>query len=247
MGTGGVATAPPREDPVTRPGGPGYTPAVRVDTKVSTVSDDTQYPQRKRPAHTPVVDAFGRSTVVFVTVCTKNKAHVLNCDFMHDLVRAAWQEADRWLVGRYMIMPDHVHFFSAPAMWPITSVKEWAEYWKGLVSRAVKGHGPLAGTGGPGSTPVASQARAMGTDGVAAVPPGGGSVTRTGGPGSTPAVPDMPDPLWQRDCWDTQLRRGENYHAKWEYVRRNPVRAGLCRRPEDWPYQGELNVLEWRD
>jgi hypothetical protein len=27
----------------------------------------------------------------------------------------------------------------------------------------------------------------------------------------------------------------------------NPVRAGLVSRPEEWPYQGELNVLEWRE
>ena len=52
-------------------------------------------------------------------------------------------------------------------------------------------------------------------------------------------------PIWQQDCWDTQLRRGENYGAKWEYVRNNAVRHRLARRAEDWPWQGELNVLEW--
>ena len=52
-------------------------------------------------------------------------------------------------------------------------------------------------------------------------------------------------PVWQRHFWDTQLRRGENYDEKWEYVVQNPVRAGLVSRAEDWPYQGELNVLRW--
>ena len=33
--------------------------------------------------------------------------------------------------------------------------------------------------------------------------------------------------------------------GKWEYVVRNPVRAGLVNRREDWPFQGELNVLRW--
>jgi putative transposase len=32
---------------------------------------------------------------------------------------------------------------------------------------------------------------------------------------------------WQSHHWDTRLRRGENYSEKWEYVRQNPVRAGL--------------------
>ncbi len=54
-------------------------------------------------------------------------------------------------------------------------------------------------------------------------------------------------PIWQVDCWDTQLRRGENYSAKWEYVRNNPVRHGLVACAEDWPYQGELNILDWHD
>lgn len=52
-------------------------------------------------------------------------------------------------------------------------------------------------------------------------------------------------PIWQVDFWDTQLRRGESYESKWEYVRQNPVRHGLCRHPDEWPYQGELNVLAW--
>ena len=52
-------------------------------------------------------------------------------------------------------------------------------------------------------------------------------------------------PLWQRDCWDRQLRQGDSYSEKWEYVRNNPVRAGLVARADDWPHQGELNVLRW--
>jgi putative transposase len=52
-------------------------------------------------------------------------------------------------------------------------------------------------------------------------------------------------PVWQRQFWDTQLRREESYAEKWEYVAQNPVRAGLVTKSEDWPYQGELNVLRW--
>lgn len=51
--------------------------------------------------------------------------------------------------------------------------------------------------------------------------------------------------LWQKNFWDTQLRCGDDYAGKWEYIRHNPVRAGLCERPEAWPYQGELNGLRW--
>ncbi len=52
-------------------------------------------------------------------------------------------------------------------------------------------------------------------------------------------------PIWQRHFWDTQLRRGENYSEKWEYVLQNPVRAGLTGRVEDWPFAGAIHELRW--
>src|SRR6266576_2708973 len=51
--------------------------------------------------------------------------------------------------------------------------------------------------------------------------------------------------IWQRDFWDTQLRRSENYDSKWQYVVDNPVRAGLAREADEWPFQGELSFLPW--
>jgi hypothetical protein len=43
------------------------------------------------------------------------------------------------------------------------------------------------------------------------------------------------------------LRRHESYSQKWNYVMANPVRHGYVARAEDWPFQGELNVLNWHD
>jgi putative transposase len=64
----------------------------------------------------------------------------------------------------------------------------------------------------------------------------------------TRAWPDRKQiPIWQREYWDRQLRRVESYEEKWLYVKRNPVRHGYVTRSDDWPYQGELNVLEWHD
>ena len=54
-------------------------------------------------------------------------------------------------------------------------------------------------------------------------------------------------PLWQRQCWDTQIRQGEHFSEKWAYIRANPVRKGLVARPEDWPYQGTLHAFSWHD
>ncbi len=50
--------------------------------------------------------------------------------------------------------------------------------------------------------------------------------------------------VWQREFFDHLLRSDESYDQKWEYVRSNPVRAGLCASADEWPYQGEIHVLQ---
>ena len=42
---------------------------------------------------------------------------------------------------------------------------------------------------------------------------------------------------WQRDFFDHRLRGWESAAEKAHYIRMNPVRAALCKKPEDWPYQ----------
>jgi putative transposase len=43
--------------------------------------------------------------------------------------------------------------------------------------------------------------------------------------------------LWQADGFDHRLRGQSEYLAKRAYILLNPVRVGLVKRPEDWPYQ----------
>jgi REP element-mobilizing transposase RayT len=52
-------------------------------------------------------------------------------------------------------------------------------------------------------------------------------------------------PHWQKTFFDHVLRSSESYSEKWEYVCENPVRAGLVKEPEDWPFQGEIFLLEY--
>jgi hypothetical protein len=51
-------------------------------------------------------------------------------------------------------------------------------------------------------------------------------------------------PLWQPGFFDHVLRNDESYSQKWKYVRENPVRAELVVRSDEWPYQGELVVID---
>jgi putative transposase len=52
--------------------------------------------------------------------------------------------------------------------------------------------------------------------------------------------------IWQPGFFDHIIRNSESYSAKWDYVRENPVRAGLVSRADDWPFQGELVFIEHR-
>jgi len=39
------------------------------------------------------------------------------------------------MVGRFIIMPDHLHLFCAPAEFPERPLAQWVRYWKTLASR----------------------------------------------------------------------------------------------------------------
>ncbi|HSH39438.1 MAG TPA: hypothetical protein VK993_11700 [Chthoniobacterales bacterium] len=151
-------------------------------------------PYQRHPIHLAPLEAHNRSSIVFVTVCTAKRSKILASPAAHRALVAAWQSATAWLVGRYVIMPDHVHLFCAPNGIDTPSLEVWMRYWKSIVTRKVR-------------------------------EPGGS--------------------VWQRHHWDRQLRRGESYSEKWEYVCGNPVRHGLVSDSTDWPYQGELNELRW--
>ncbi|GAA5484202.1 REP-associated tyrosine transposase [Haloferula sargassicola] len=42
--------------------------------------------------------------------------------------------------------------------------------------------------------------------------------------------------LWGREYFDRLIRDEQHYFRAKRYIRRNPVKAGLCREPEDWPF-----------
>ncbi|MDQ6912983.1 MAG: transposase [Verrucomicrobiota bacterium] len=150
---------------------------------------------RAHPTHQPVVERFNTAIIVFLTVCSKDRKPILSQDDVHQLLRDSFNAAESWVVGRYVVMPDHIHLFCAPGDLMVQPLAQWVSYWKSHAAR----HWPR-----PNESPI-----------------------------------------WQRHFWDTQLRRGENYDQKWDYVIDNPVRARLVEKAEDWPYAGELHELRW--
>jgi len=48
-------------------------------------------------------------------------------------------------------------------------------------------------------------------------------------------IGDFPH-FWQRRYYDFNVRNHEQFVEKLRYIHRNPVRKGLCARPEDWQW-----------
>ncbi len=42
--------------------------------------------------------------------------------------------------------------------------------------------------------------------------------------------------LWQADYFDRFIRDEKHFHRALFYIENNPVKAGLCTKPEDWPF-----------
>jgi REP element-mobilizing transposase RayT len=57
-----------------------------------------------------------KQPVYFVATCVAGRRPLLACAQVHAVLREEWaglRERHGWAVGRYVIMPDHVHFFLA--------------------------------------------------------------------------------------------------------------------------------------
>ncbi len=175
-------------------------PDVDVTGRVPPDTDATGRvpPVRKHPSRNSILTTCdNRAIILFVTVVTNKRQCVLADGRVQSVILDVWRRTRGWIVGRYVIMPDHIHFFCAPTEYPPSDFHVWMACWKRMVSNRFPCPHAL--------------------------------------------------PLWQRDCWDTQLRYGESYAGKWEYVRANPMRKGLAESADSWPFQGEMNVLKWHD
>jgi REP element-mobilizing transposase RayT len=50
-------------------------------------------------------------------------------------------------------------------------------------------------------------------------------------------------PIWQRSFEDRRIRDREDFMRHREYIHHNPVRAGLCQLPEDYPFSSAHRKL----
>ena len=76
----------------------------------------------------------GQPTILFLTVCATRPANWLASQTVHNSLASLWRSADTWLVGDYLLMPDHIHLFCSPRDLRFT-VDRWVAYWKSQFSR----------------------------------------------------------------------------------------------------------------
>jgi REP element-mobilizing transposase RayT len=89
-----------------------------------------------------------RNPIYFVTACTADRRRCLALDAIAKILTDAWRAsplASGWVVGRYVIMPDHVHFF-ARAQPDAKSLSAFVRDWKRWTATRV---GRLAGIPAP--------------------------------------------------------------------------------------------------
>ena len=145
--------------------------------------------QRGRPPRLSKV--YIANPIYFVTFCTWRKTPLLACCAVDNAFRQAAREINihTVVVGKYVIMPDHIHCF----------VRVGMEGRIGLAIKALK--------------------RAI-TKVIHMI--------------------QRDKHVWQEGFFDHLLRSSESYSEKWEYVR-----AGLVKRVEEWPFQGEVENICW--
>jgi putative transposase len=108
-------------------------PAESPDKPPEARDPTTSLPQRRKPA-SGVFVSRGQPTIVFVTVCTRNREPWLAGSAAMEEVVDVWREATAWTVGFFLLMPDHAHLFCAPRDLDI-SLDNWVKYWKSLFRR----------------------------------------------------------------------------------------------------------------
>ena len=146
---------------------------------------------------------FSRAPLYFITFCTRDRQKIDDLHRLAAVFRDYCKRAGRKhnvAVGRYVIMPNHVHFFVRGN--PDFVLSSWV----GGLKRAMS----VAGL---------NQSQAI-------------------------RLPIQRKSLWQPGFFDHVLRNDESYAQKWEYVRENPVRAGLVAEWHEWPYQGEIALID---
>jgi putative transposase len=93
-------------------------------------------PQRRHPAK-GIIEDDRAPTLIFLTVCTAQRRPWLANPNVHSALVQVWSSATQWLVGPYILMPDHLHLFARPGVGSAT-FDRWIQYWKSMFTKTIR-------------------------------------------------------------------------------------------------------------
>ncbi len=86
-------------------------------------------PNRSGPHHGPP-PTYWSADPIFLTVCTRNRAAVLANERAHNTLLSLWSDRSRWIVGPYVLMPEHIHMLLQESSSNRTPLSTWIRWWK---------------------------------------------------------------------------------------------------------------------
>jgi putative transposase len=125
--------------------------------------------------------------IYFITTCTLDRRRIFASREVAGILTDEWRNARNhhgWAIGRYVIMPEHVHFFCKAEL-DAKALPTFMQRWKEWSGKRMERELNLSGR------------------------------------------------VWQEEFLDHVLRSSESYSQKWDYVKENPVRAGLVKSSDE--------------
>jgi len=156
----------------------------------------------------------------FVTFCCYHRRRLFTTDASRQIFESALERVRRSFklqVYGYVVMPEHVHLLLSEPQ------KEGASLKPGFAS---SGDALLATE--PQSYTLADALKSL-KQGV-----------------SRRLIGDA-DHFWQKRYYDFNIRNYPQFVEKLRYLHRNPVKAGLCERPEDWEWSSFRHYATGRE
>ena len=183
--------------------------------------------QDERPPRLKRLDRlFVTHPLYFVTTCTEVRKPILANTKVHEDFRKFCQTGlERGVfVGKYVLMPDHLHLFVA-----------FGEDYESTLIEHRRSQTDATKDSGKPVAAVCDRRLSLLSEWIKSLK---NSLSKT------LRGMNVPAPHWQKGFFDHVMRSEESYSEKWLYVAENPIRKKLVARFEDWPYQGEIYPLQ---
>lgn len=84
-------------------------------------------------------DVWLKCPVYFITCCTYKRRPLLESKRVNDVITSELRDSNRrhgWHIGRFVVMPDHIHFLASPNV-EAESLSKFMQSWKQWTSKQI--------------------------------------------------------------------------------------------------------------